>query len=207
MDREGDLGPGLLGGTASPAGARGAADPVRDSVAAVRLKPLAGAHGEAWLWTRPKVWRRRYELRAGSDLLAVLESRATLRSDTSVETATGRWRMRHEGLLRGRVRVVHEGHAGDAALFRPRWFGAGEVTTARGDILHWQRADFWGRRWRMVDSGGLARVTFSRAPAFFSLDVRVEVGAHAHADPELEPLVLLGFYLLLLMARQAHAAH
>jgi hypothetical protein len=153
------------------------------------------------------MWRRRYELRTGSDVLAVLESRATLRSDTSVESSSGRWRMRHEGLLRGLVRVVHEGHAGDAAVFRPRWFGAGDVTTARGDVLHWHRGDFWGRRWEMVDSGGLARVTFARAPAFFSLDVRVVVGEHAWKDPELEPLVLLGFYLLLLMARQAHAAH
>lgn len=201
MDREGNLGPGLLSGT----GARAAASP--GSAPAVRLKPLREAFGETWLWTRPKVWRRRYELRAGGDLLAVLESRATLRSDTAVESASGRWRMRHEGLLRGRVRILHEGHAGDAAVFRPRWFGAGDVTTARGDVLRWQRADFWGRRWQMVDSGGLARVTFARAPAFFSLDVRVEVGAHARDDAELEPLVMLGFYLLLLMARQAHAAH
>jgi hypothetical protein len=169
------------------------------------MQPLSEAHGAPWLWTRPKMLRRRYELHAGPALLARLESRATLRSDTLVESATGRWRMRHEGLFRGRVRIIHEGHAGDAAVYQPRWFGAGDVTTARGDVLHWRRADFWGRRWEMVDSGGLARVTFSRSPAFFSLDVRVDVGLHARGDSELEPLVLLGFYLLLLMVRQSHS--
>lgn len=163
--------------------------------------------GEPWLWTRPKLWRRRYELKAGAELLAVLESRSSFRSDTVVETATGRWRMRHEGLLRGFVRILHEGHAGDAATFRPRWFGAGDLTTQRGDVLRWHRGDFWGRRWEMMDSGGLMRIAFARAPAFFSLDTRVEIAEHARRDPELEPLVLLGFYLLLLMARQAHAAH
>jgi len=204
VDREGNLGPGLLS-TDSRAEPRKVADSANEPV---RLQPLAEALGQPWLWTRPKVWRRRYELRADTALLAVLESRATLRSDTSVESATGRWRMRHEGLLRGLVRVVHEGHAGDMAVYRPRWFGAGDVTTARGDVLRWHRADFWGRRWEFVDSGGLTRVAFSRAPAFFSLDVRVEIGAHASRDDaELEVLVMLGFYLLLLMARQAHVAH
>ena len=205
MDREGNLGPGLLSDPGPPAGTRAVADPI--GARAARLQPLREALGADWLWTRPKMWRRRYELRADRALLAVLESRATLRSDTVVESATGRWRMRHEGLFRGRVRVLHEGHAGDAAVFRPRWFGAGDITTARGDVLRWHRTDFWGRRWEMVDSGGLARVTFSRAPAFFSLDVRVDVAAHARADSELEPLVMLGFYLLLIMARQSHAAH
>lgn len=203
MDREGNLGPGVL--TASRAGARdsGTAPEARGP----HLRALSNAFGEAWMWTRPKLWRRRYELRAGADVLAVLESRASLRSDVSVESATGRWRLRHEGLLRGRVRVIHEGHSGDAALFRPRWFGAGDVTTQRGDVLRWHRGDFWGRRWEMVDTGGLSRLTFARAPAFFSLDIQVQVAEHARRDPELEPLVMLGFYLLLLMARQAHAAH
>jgi hypothetical protein len=123
------------------------------------------------------------------------------------ETAGERWRLRHEGLLRGRVRVVHEGHAGDEALYRPRWFGAGDVTTRRGRVLRWHRADFWGRRWEMVDSGGLAWVVFTRTPAFLSLDTRVDVAEHAHQDPELAPIVLLGFYLIVLMARQVHAAH
>jgi hypothetical protein len=193
MDREGNLGPGVL------SDARAGAPPRA-------LRPLAETYGQPWLWTRPRFLRRRYELRAGSELLAVLESRSALRSDTLAETAAGRWRMRHEGLLRGLVRVVQEGQAGDAAIFRPRWFGAGEITTRRGAVLHWRRGDFWGRRWQMVDSGGLARLTFARAPAFFSLDVRVEVAEHARADVETEPLVLLGYYLLLLIARQAHAA-
>ena len=176
-------------------------------VAGPSLLPFAGAHDHEWVWKRPRLWRRRFELHAGDELLAVLESRSALRSDIAGETAGARWRLRHEGLLRGLVRVVREGHGGDEALYRPRWFGAGDVTTRKGQVLRWHRADFWGRRWEMVDTGALPWVVFTRTPTFFSLDTRVDVADHARNDPELQPVVLLGFFLIVLMARQVHATH
>ena len=152
------------------------------------------------------MWRRRYELRAGADLLAVLESRSVLHAAMAGESAGAQWRLRHEGLLRGRVRVLREGEDGAAAVFQPRWFGAGDVITRHGNALRWHRADFWGRRWELVDSGGLARLAFVRSPSFLSTAASVEVAEAARRDPELDALVLLGFYLLLLMVRQSHAA-
>lgn len=199
--------PTMLFRTGSPpARAPGSPHPGEGHAGAAFL-PFAAAHDRPWVWKRPRLWRRRYELLAGDALLGTLESRSALRSAVAGETAGERWRLRHEGLFRGRVRVVHEGHAGDEALYRPRWFGAGDVTTRRGRVLRWHRADFWGRRWEMVDSGGLAWVVFTRTPAFVSLDTRVDVAEHARKDPELAPIVLLGFYLIVLMARQVHAAH
>jgi hypothetical protein len=122
------------------------------------------------------------------------------------ETASGTWRVRHVGLLRGRSLVTAEDAKEPAAEFRPRWFGAGDIVTAAGRSYRWHRADFWGQRWEMVDSGGLTHVSFARSPAFLSLDTRLEVSASARADDELEALALLGYYLLLLMVRQSHAA-
>lgn len=171
------------------------------------MVPFAGAYGAAWTWKRPRLLRRSYELRAGESLLATLEMRALLRADMQGRTASHLWRLRHEGLFRGRVRVVREGARDDEAIFRPRWFGAGDITTRSGAVLRWRRGDFWGRRWVMVDTGGLPWLTFTRTPALLSLDTQVEPGEHARRDPELEPLVLLGFYLLVLMARQVHASH
>ncbi len=169
------------------------------------MKAFAEAFDSAWTWKRPRLWHRRYELRAGDEVLAVLESRSPLGPGMGAESAGGHWRLRHEGLLRGRVHVTNTAETGDAAVFHPRWFGAGDVSTREGQALRWHRADFWGRRWEFVDAGGLARLVFERAPGILSPDTRVEVSESARHDPELEPLVLLGFYLLLLMARQSHA--
>lgn len=170
------------------------------------MKPFAEAFDSAWTWKRPRLWHRRFELHAGEHVLAVLESRSLLGSAMAGESAGAHWRLSHEGLLRGRVHVSNTAETEDAAVFHPRWFGAGDVSTRRGQVLRWHRADFWGRRWELVDSGGLTRLAFERSPAMLSLDARVEVAEASRADPELEPLVLLGFYLLLLMARQSHAA-
>ncbi len=170
------------------------------------MKPFSGSFDRDWDWKRPHMWRRQYELRAGGELIARLESRSVLGGSMWGETSSGSWQVRHVGLLRGRSLVTADGAAKPAAEFRPRWFGAGEVVTASGRTYRWHRADFWGQRWELVDSGGLTHLSFARSPAFLTLDTRVQVSASARHDAELEPLVLLGYYLLLLMVRQSHAA-
>src|SRR5687768_7918774 len=42
--------------------------------------PFASAYDLPWVWKRPRLWRRRYELLAGHALLGTLESRTALRS-------------------------------------------------------------------------------------------------------------------------------
>ena len=170
------------------------------------MKPFAGSFGSDWVWKRPQMWRRQYELRAGGELIGRLESRSMLGGSMWGETASGAWRVRHVGLLRGRSLITAEGATEPAAQFQPRWFGAGDVVTARGQRYRWHREDFWGQRWAMVDSGGITHLSFARSPAFLTLDTRVTVADSARRDEELEPLVLLGYYLLLLMVRQSHAA-
>jgi len=169
------------------------------------MKPFAEVMDRRWTWKRPRLWSRRFELCAGDDVIARLESRALPGGTWHGETARGHWQVRHVGLLRGLVTVTSP-EGGEALTFRPRWFGAGDVSTAGGQSLRWHRADFWGRRWELVDSGGLARVVFERAPGFLRADTHVLVGEAARTDTELEPLVLAGFFLILLMARQSHAA-
>lgn len=170
------------------------------------MEPFAEAFNERWVWRRPKLWSRRFELRAGERALASLETRAWFTGVMHADTASGGWTLRHEGLLRGRVLVRAHPAASDALEFRPRWFGSGDVQLANGTALRWHRADFWGRRWELVDSGGLPRVTFVRLPAFLSPDVEVRVSEAARTEPMLEPLVLLGYYLIVLMVRQNTAA-
>ncbi len=177
------------------------------------MEPLTSAFDEErWMWRRPKLWSRRFELQAGTRVLAALETRAWVGATMHGTSVDGAWSIRHVGLLRGRV-VVRSARAGgaegaeDVALeFRPRWFGAGDVHGAGMAPLRWHRADFWGRRWELVDAGGLARITFTRTPAFLSPDAEVRVSEAARTDPHLVPLVMLGYYLIVLMVRQNAAA-
>lgn len=170
------------------------------------MEPFASAFRERWIWRRPSLWSRRYVLSAGGRMLAALEARTWRAGVMHGTTANGGWTVRHEGLLGGRVLVRADGATEDALVFRPRWFGSGDVRLPDDQALRWHRADFWGRRWELVDSGGLARVTLVRTPAFVSPDAEVQVSEAAERDPLLEPLVLLGYALIVLMVRQNTAA-
>lgn len=162
--------------------------------------------GEEWTWTRPRLSQRRYELSAHGELLAALESRSWFGTRMTALTAAGERLLRHEGLLRGRV-VLSSAERESLAVFHPAWFGAGAVSFASGLELAWKRVDVWGRRWEFRDANGLAQVTFTRRPAWMRSTTSVTVSDAARGRPELADLVLLGYYLLLLMQRQAHAAH
>ncbi|MEO5989726.1 MAG: hypothetical protein ABIU54_13040 [Candidatus Eisenbacteria bacterium] len=152
------------------------------------------------------MFRRLYELRAGEELLATVESRALFNSAAVATTASGRSLLRHAGLFRGNVLLSAEDAGTPRITFHPGWVGKGIARCASGRELRWKRADFWGRAWRFEDASELGVLSFVRGPTWFRTAVSVEPSEAARALPELTDLTLLGFYLLLLMQRQAHAA-
>ncbi len=170
------------------------------------MKPFMQSFGTEWVWSQPRFFRRSYELRAGEELLATLESRAIFNSAAIATTAGGRTLLRHTGLFRGAVLLSGEDAGPPRISFQPRWFGVGVARCGGGLELHWKRADFWGRSWRFEDVNALPVLSFVRRAAWLKPTVSVEPSEAARALPELADLTLLGFYLLLLMQRQAHAA-
>lgn len=171
------------------------------------MKPLPTSAAEL-VWRRPRVFHRRWELLAGDDRVATLENPPAWGFTGTAETASGTWRLRHRGFLRGRVcveRRVAEGEWAERARFEPGWFGSGRLPRDGGPLA-WRRVDFWGRRWEFRDTAGRAVVSFLRLPGLFRTGCRVEIADAARSRADVEELVLLGWFLVLLMARQAHAA-
>lgn len=170
------------------------------------MKPLEQAFEHEWTWNRPHVGRRHWELLSGGECFATIEARSLLGSRMKAVTSAGEREIRHEGWFRGRIRMTDA--AGETvATFEPSWFGSGRIVFPGGAELNWARVDFWGRRWAFRDADGHDQVVFSRKPSWFRSTTHVEVSDAGRRRPELADLVLAGFYLLLLMQRQAHAAH
>lgn len=170
------------------------------------MKPILGSSAGEWVWTRPKVFRRLYELRAGDDLVATLESPSLFSSAAIATTSDGQSLLRHTGLLRGRVLLTDLAGGEPRIRFQPGWFGAGTVHCSDGGEWTWKRSDFWGRTWCFESASGTPLLSFVRRPAWFRTAVAVEPSPEARRLAELPDLALLGFYLLLLMQRQAQAA-
>lgn len=170
------------------------------------MKPFIESFGAEWVWSQPRLFRRFYELRAGEEVLATVESRAIFNSGAIATTTAGRSVLRHAGLFSGTVLLSAEDTREARITFLPGWFGKGVARCAGGRELLWRRADFWGRSWRFEDANELPVLSFVRRPSWFRAAVLVEPSEVARGIPELADLTLLGFYLLLLMQRQAHAA-
>lgn len=170
------------------------------------MRPLLEVRDREWVWTRPKLLSRHWELRAGDEVVATLESVGWLGLRMAGETSAGRWDLRHVGLFRGRAVARREGEETVRLVFRPRWFGAGEIECAGGGVLLWKRADMWGRRWHVLDADGHVQLEFTRRPAFLKNSIAVTATDAACKRAELPDLVLLGFFLLRMLERQAHAS-
>jgi hypothetical protein len=169
------------------------------------MQTFAQERGAAWAWRRRSFWNHDADLFAGDRAIASLETTGHWLSPRLGRTANGAWRIRYEGLL-ARDLVVRDA-ATDAvvARYRAGWWGQGTVTFERGRTWQWRRVGFWGRRHEWVDGGGLTCVSFARGRGLTGRTTDVQVGAHMANDPALEPLVLLGYDLLLRLAHQSAA--
>lgn len=154
-------------------------------------------------WTQPSGWERAYELRAGEELLATLRFLGGTLAEA--ETAEGRWTLEREGFLRTRVTVRAPGSDTDLAVFRPHWAGGGDLVGGLGEGLEFASASFWHSEWvwRAED-----RVLISyRGPGgLLKANAAMELAPEAGALPNVGLLAVLGWYLLLLFARDVAVA-
>ena len=94
------------------------------------------------------------------------------------------------------VRAV--GTDSEVATYHAGWTGHGVLELGQGRRFQWAAADFWRSQWAWQGADGSTLVRFRSA--------RVEVDPAAVTLPELALLVSLGWYLLVLLARESDEA-
>jgi hypothetical protein len=170
------------------------------------MKSIREVAGQTLRWTQPNALRRRYELRAGSEVVATMRWEKTFGSSAIAESADGNWTFRHTGIFRSRISARATGSESEVAVFKPNWRGEGTVQGPAGRSYQWSCTSFWRSQWRFARAEGetLIRVTPGSATFRQTADVHVEAGAAAL--PDLALLTLLGFYLIVLMSDDPGAA-
>ena len=108
------------------------------------------------------------------------------------------------------VRAV--GTDSEVATYHAGWTGRGVLELGQGRRFQWAAADFWRSQWAWQRDDGSTLVRFQSTRALGGLGgqagqgARVEVEPAAVALPELALLVSLGWYLLVLLARESDEA-
>ncbi len=169
------------------------------------MKAIREFAGLPLLWVQPKAMKQQFELHCGDEVLAVMRWQSSWRSGATVETAEGSWSFRRQGFWQ---QVIIESAWGGAALptLRRRWTGSATLSFPDGHSYLWQRNGFWGikRVWSTVE--GVPLVSLKARSGFLKTGGEVAIQPFAAALPELALLVTLGWYLVIMEARDAAAA-
>jgi hypothetical protein len=124
---------------------------------------------------------------------------ATLRWQSGVravaEAAAGQWTFRRAGFWHPRVIVCVAGSESTVAVFTARWTGTGTLELSAGQHVHWSAA----HAWQADDGTPLVEITSRQG--LIRLEGTVALTPAAVGRPDLALLVLLGWYLVAMQAR------
>ena len=144
------------------------------------------------------MFKWKYELRAGEDVLGTLRREDFWGHIALVETAVGNWMFKASGFFRPTVTAHVSGSESEVAVFSARncWFfslGEGVVRFANGNFYRWVA----GNKWAFRNEAGEYLVQFEPAGAFLK-ETRVHIAPVGEGLPEVDLLVPFGLFLILL---------
>jgi hypothetical protein len=168
------------------------------------MRTIREVAGQELVWVQPARMKQNFELRAGDEVVATLRwERSSLAAG---ETSEQKWTFKREGFWHPRITVRVPGSDDNVALFNPRWTGGGTLELPPGRTLHFGAANFWHSEWVWAETTDAPLVRFKSRQGLLKTEGQVEIEASAAGSPDLALLVVLGWYLLILFARDATTA-
>jgi hypothetical protein len=164
------------------------------------MRPISEVRDQELAWTQVGYCQGEHELRTGDEAVATLRWRGG--SLAIAETADGCWSFGRPGYRRSRVSVKTAGSGTEIAAFSSHWTGGGTLELAGERSFHWSPTNVWRSRWIWRGTDGEALVSL-RSRQRLKLSGLVERAQAAAALPELDLLVTLGWYLLVMRARDS----
>ena len=169
------------------------------------MKAIREFAGQPLMWVQPKAMKQQFELRCGDEVLAVMQWQNSWRSGAAAETAEGSWSYKRQGF---RQQVSIETNRADFPVptLSRRWTGSATLSFPDGHTYHWKRNGFWGIKRAWTTPEGTLLVAFKTKYGFMKTGGEVEIDPFAASLPELSLLMSLGWYLMVMEARDAAAA-
>ncbi len=160
--------------------------------------------GEELNWIHPEVGKQEYELRSGGELVADLKWQPAPQETIAIgKAAAGMWTFKQLGFLNPHVIVQDASSKKQIARFDATWSGGGLVELFDGRHFRWS-SNLWRAEWGWIDSSGDEIVKFKRSfEVIEKNEGYVQIDQGGADSPHTPVLVLLGWYLIILLARTA----
>lgn len=168
------------------------------------MKSIKGIKEEQLTWVQPKAIEQTFELRCGEELFATLNFPKSLGSLAEASASNGKWTFKRVGFFNITITIREVGKEKDLAVFKPKRMSySGSLEFANGKIYHWQSSNFWSTKFEFQDADNNTLVAFKsgieepKLKDWFKTQARVEISEPAKNLPELELLILFGWYLII----------
>lgn len=176
------------------------------------MEPIRNAKNIPLYWVQPKTMARFYLLHGGDHELASLDFQSAFGSLAIADTAEHTWSFKRMGFFNPRITVRLPDEETDLATFEPRWTGTeGTLSLAGGRTFQWRASNFWATKFAFLDSAGEPLLLFmegseqGRLSDLFKTQALLEITPAGWQVAELDLLVTLGWYLLILYHEDAAA--
>lgn len=160
--------------------------------------------GLRWSQSSALKLKEESELRAGADLGGTLKLRSMLGTLATAESADGCWTFKRVGFFQNRATIRARGSERDVAVFKNNtWTAGGTLEFPDGPTFR-ATTNFWltSLEFRTDTDEPLVRLKYG---GFFRRSADVEISSQARAVVQLPLLVLFGWYLLVMLDRDAGA--
>jgi hypothetical protein len=165
------------------------------------MKKISELAAGELVWVQPARLKQEFELRAGDEVIGTLRWQ---RSSLAIaETAEQSWTFKREGFWHPRITARIAGSDDNIATFQPGWAGGGTLDLDPGKQLRFGAANFWHSQWDWIDAQNQPLVHFKSHQGLLKVEGEVAIEPGAIKSPEMPLLVVLGWYLLVLFARDA----
>ena len=176
------------------------------------MKSIRNVGEEQLNWIQPKALEQTFELRGDEDLYASLIFPKSLGSLAEAEASNGKWTFKRVGFFNVTITIREVGKETDLAVYKPKRMSySGSLEFTNSKIFHWQSSNFWSTKFEFQDANNNTVVAFRsgieepKLKDWFKTQARVEFSEEAKKYPELELLILCGWYLIIALQLDSSA--
>jgi len=161
------------------------------------LAPFASVDATELRWVRTE-GHHEFELKAGDTAVARLHWRSASGSFATATTARGALTIKRAGFLNPKILVREAGTERTVGILHVHW-SVSSLELKGGRTYRWMRKSFWVPTWEFDDANGqnLLRIEPAREGSHL-VGGLLTLAPAALANPDLEMLLLLGWYFVVL---------
>ena len=166
------------------------------------MRKIASLTSQGLRWEQPRVFKMEYELRAGAELAATLKFRSSFGSFATGESADGCWTFKRVGFWQTKATVRLCESDSDIATFKNNtWSGGGTLELSDRRTFP-ATTNLWQTKFGFNNESGETLIEFTSV-GLLHLSSTVEIHPVAVNLAELPWMVMLGWYLVVMMHRDA----